>query len=80
MAVKTRKKPTATPQSSSTPGREFLMAALSMSWQLAIVVLVPILGGFQLDKFFNTLPGLTMVGFIIAMAGMGIVGWGAMKE
>ncbi len=63
MAVKTDK-PAAKSQYSSTPGRDFLIAALSMSWQLAIVVLVPIIGGFELDKILGTVPVLTMIGFL----------------
>jgi hypothetical protein len=57
------------------PKTEFFMAALNMSWQLAIVVLVPIIGGFELDQKLNSLPALTVVGFVIAMAGMGAVVW-----
>ncbi len=46
-----------------------------MSWQLAVVVLVPIIGGFELDKRLNTLPALTIAGFFIAMCGMAAVVW-----
>lgn len=59
----------------SNPRTEFVAAALTMSWQLAIVVLVPIIGGFELDKKLNMLPLLTIVGFIVAMVGMAIVVW-----
>lgn len=47
-----------------------VIAALDMSWRLAIAVLVPIIGGFELDKHLHTTPALTIVGFIIAMAGL----------
>lgn len=47
-----------------------VVAALDMSWRLAIAVLVPIIGGFELDKHLHTTPALTIVGFIIAMAGL----------
>jgi hypothetical protein len=46
-----------------------------MSWQLAIVVLVPIIGGFELDKSLDTLPALTIAGFFVAMVGMALVVW-----
>ncbi len=49
--------------------------ALDMSWRLALVVLVPIVGGFELDKHLKTAPLLTIVGFIIAMIGMALVLW-----
>jgi F0F1-type ATP synthase assembly protein I len=53
----------------------FMMAVLNMSWQLAIVVLVPIIGGYKLDILFGSLPVFTIVGFLIAMVGSGIVMW-----
>lgn len=55
--------------------KEFFVAAMNMSWQLAVVVLVPIIGGFELDQKFDTLPALTIAGFFIAMGGMGVVVW-----
>ncbi len=57
------------------PTSEFIAAALSMSWQLAIVVLVPILLGSQLDKRLDVSPTLTILGFIVAMAGTGYIMW-----
>lgn len=54
---------------------EFLGAALNMSWQLAIVVLVPILVGSQLDKRLDLSPTMTIIGFIVAMAGTGVIMW-----
>lgn len=49
------------------------MAAANMSWQLAVVVLVPIVGGFKLDEAIHTLPVFTILGFVVAMASMAIV-------
>ncbi|MGH7157017.1 MAG: AtpZ/AtpI family protein [Candidatus Saccharimonadales bacterium] len=48
----------------------FVIAALDMSWRLAIAVLVPVIGGFELDKHLNTTPALTIIGFLLAMAGL----------
>jgi len=56
-----------------------MTAALSMSWQLAIVVLVPIFAGYQADKHFGTLPVWTAVGFVLAMALMAVVVWRQVK-
>ncbi len=44
-----------------------------MSWRLAVVVLVPIIGGFKLDQHLHMTPLLTITGFLLAMAGMAIV-------
>jgi len=84
------KAPTATPSpttgdslstkgGSSNPRADFIAAALNMSWQLAIVVLVPIIGGFELDKALNSLPSLTLLGFLLAMIGMALVVWHQMQ-
>lgn len=66
-------------QSISEARGQFFSAAISMSWQLAVVVLVPILVGFQLDNKLNMLPLLTIVGFLIAMVGMAYVVWRQMQ-
>ena len=53
----------------------FLVAALNMSWQLAIVVLVPIIGGVQLDKKLGTSSVFTFIGLGVAALGAGVVMW-----
>jgi F0F1-type ATP synthase assembly protein I len=50
-----------------------MAAVLDMSWQLAVVVLVPIVGGFELDKAFTTSPLLFIIGFIVAMTGFTLI-------
>ncbi len=62
-----------------SPSAVFVSMALDMSWRLALVVLVPIVGGFELDKHFKTTPSLTIIGFVVAMAGMGFVLWQALQ-
>ena len=42
-------------------------------------MLVPIIGGFELDKRLKTSPWLTIVGFILAMAGMALVMWRSLQ-
>ncbi len=59
----------------SNPKKDFYLAATNMSWQLAIVVLIPIICGFKIDEHFNSLPIGTIIGFILAMTGMGVVVW-----
>lgn len=51
------------------PNKEFVNASLNMGWQLAIVVLIPIVGGYKLDTHFKSSPLWTIVGFVIAMLG-----------
>jgi F0F1-type ATP synthase assembly protein I len=50
-----------------------LSITIAMGWQLAIVVLVPILGGHELDRHFHTAPMLTIIGLIVAMGGMVLI-------
>ena len=51
-----------------------------MGWQLAIVVLVPIIGGVQLDKMLDISPVLLFVGLGLAVAGTVIVMWATMQK
>lgn len=48
----------------------FIVMALNMSWQLAIVVIGPIVGGHYLDEYFKTTPIWTIAGFVAALAGV----------
>ncbi len=45
----------------------FISSALSMSWQMAIAVLVPIVGGYYLDQYFKTSPFITLFGMVLAL-------------
>ena len=47
----------------------FTSAAIGMSWQLAIIVLLPILGGYKLDQVGNSSPLWTLTGLALALAG-----------
>jgi F0F1-type ATP synthase assembly protein I len=52
-------------QTSARPA--FAGAAIGMSWQLAIVVLFPIIGGYKLDQALRTTPVWTLIGLVLAM-------------
>jgi hypothetical protein len=60
---------------SSGPGAAFVTIALNMSWQLAIVVLVPIIGGVELDKTLKTSHAFLFVGLVLAVIGSIVVMW-----
>lgn len=68
----------ATPKSAA-PKQQFLVAALNMSWQLAVVVLVPILGGVALGKKLGQPTAWTFAGLAVALLGSGVVMWRAMQ-
>jgi F0F1-type ATP synthase assembly protein I len=53
----------------------FLVAALNMSWQLAVVVLLPVLGGRALDGRSHSSPLWTLVGFVVAVLAAGMIVW-----
>jgi F0F1-type ATP synthase assembly protein I len=55
------------------PVAVFVSMALDMTWRLALVVLVPIVGGFELDRHWHTAPLLTIIGFVLAMGGVALV-------
>lgn len=51
----------------------FMGLVFDMSWRLAVVVLVPVVGGFKLDDTLHTTPALTIFGFLVALGGTGLV-------
>ncbi|MEJ0073702.1 MAG: AtpZ/AtpI family protein [Candidatus Saccharibacteria bacterium] len=57
------------------PRDQFLNMALTMSWQLAIVVLVPVIGGVYLGKAVGAQVAWTIVGLVLAVLGTGVVLW-----
>jgi hypothetical protein len=63
----------ATSKYDANPSGIVVGLTLSLSWQLAIVVLVPVLGGHFLDDKLKTGLILTGIGFVIAMIGMILV-------
>lgn len=59
--------------------QQFVGMALQMTWQLAAAVLVPVIGGVELDKAFGTSYVYTFVGLAVALVGSGLVMWHAMQ-
>ncbi|HEX8227119.1 MAG TPA: AtpZ/AtpI family protein [Candidatus Saccharimonadales bacterium] len=52
---------------------QFASTAIGMGWQLAVVVLLPIFGGYKLDMMQGSSPLWTLVGLVVAMVGSIIV-------
>jgi F0F1-type ATP synthase assembly protein I len=71
--------PQSVTNSEGNPTSIFISMALDMSWRLAIVVLLPIIGGFKLDEAFDSAPILTIIGFCVAAAGVALVLWRTLK-
>ena len=63
------------PNESRSQGQQFIVMALNMSWQLAVAVLLPLLGGVALDKAMDTHYVFTFIGLAVALLGMGAVLW-----
>lgn len=63
----------------STAQRQFVGIALNMMWQLAIVVLVPVVLGAQLDKALDTGHTITYIALVLGFAGATLVMWRSMK-
>ena len=57
----------------SNPSAVFVSMALDMSWRLALVVLIPIVGGNYIDKHYKTGHMYLIVGFALAIIGAGWV-------
>ncbi len=58
----------------------FMTSALSMSWQLAIAVLVPLIAGLYIDDHFKTTPLWTLIGLIVGVAMAVVVVWRAVVD
>jgi F0F1-type ATP synthase assembly protein I len=72
---------TDTPQKiSSASAGSSAAVALSMSWQLLVVIILPIVGGHLLDGKYNTSPTWTIIGMVIGVAGTIVVVRQAMRQ
>jgi F0F1-type ATP synthase assembly protein I len=54
--------------------------ALTMSWQLLVVIVLPIVGGHLLDTRYHTSPVWMVVGMVVGLAGTIIVVRQAMQQ
>jgi F0F1-type ATP synthase assembly protein I len=66
----------------SNPNSTVVGLTISMAWQLALIVLVPVFGGHLLDNHLhpNGAAIYTLIGLAIAIAGMIIVVRNTLKE
>lgn len=51
----------------------FFVSLLDLTWQMAIVIIVPIVGGYYLDKAAGSSPAFLILGFLVAMGGFFLV-------
>lgn len=59
--------------------QQFFTSALTMSWQLALTIVIPVVAGVKLDDYFDSSPSLTLTGFFLAIAMGGTVVWNTVK-
>lgn len=58
----------------------FIGATINLSWRLALTVLIPLIGGIQLDKKFDSAPSYTITGFMLAIVFGCMAVWQTVKE
>ena len=58
----------------------FFSEVIGLSWKLAFTVLIPLIGGIQLDKKFNTEPLLTLSGLTLAFIFGSMAVWVSVKR
>jgi F0F1-type ATP synthase assembly protein I len=51
----------------------FMGMALNMTWQLALTVIIPVVGGFKVDEALKSSPWFTVLGFVVAAVGTMLV-------
>lgn len=66
-------------EESNSARRNFLVYAANMSWQLAVVVVVPIAGGAWLDKKYGAGNLWVFVGLAVALVASTLVVWRVVK-
>ncbi|HSX24195.1 MAG TPA: AtpZ/AtpI family protein [Candidatus Saccharimonadales bacterium] len=49
--------------------KQFMSAAMNMGWQLAFMILVPVVVGVKLDDHFRTAPSYTLGALVLAIGG-----------
>ncbi len=85
-SIASAKSPTTVPRpvtnSEANPQSIVVGLTLSMSWQLASVVLIPVVGGHILDNHLHphATPIYTLVGLLLAIVGMIMVVRRTLKE
>lgn len=62
-----------------TAKQQFMTSVLSMSWQLALTVVIPVIAGVKLDQRFDTSPSLTLTGFFLAAFAACMIVWNTVK-
>lgn len=53
--------------------RLFMSTMLTMGWQLAVIVLLFLFGGYKLDAHYHSSPDLTLLGLLLAVICAGFV-------
>jgi len=71
--------PSVDPQKSALARGQFVAMALTMSWQLAVVVLVPVIAGVEIGKKLGGETAGVLVGLAIAVLGSIAVMWRTMQ-
>ena len=59
---------------------QFVSLALTMGWQLAVAVLVPVIGGVQLDKTTDMSPVFLFSGLALAVVLSTVIMWASMQR
>jgi len=68
------------PQQSASARQNFVAMALTMGWQLALAVLVPVIGGAEIDKARGNSSTFTLIGLGVAVVVSGLVMWRTIKS
>jgi len=66
-------------QHSDVARRNFLVSAANMGWQLAVVVLLPVIGGAELDKHLGGKHLWVFIGLGVAFVASTMVMWQAVQ-
>ena len=76
--VSTDRSPVA-PEKSSAMRNRFLVVGINMFWQLAVAVLVPLIGCVELGKHYHAETTGVVIGLVLAIAASTAVMWRTMQ-
>lgn len=56
-----------------TASQQFVNSTISMGWQMALMVIIPVVIGVKLDDHFKTQPSYTLAALFLAVGGAAMI-------
>ena len=60
--------------------KQFMSGALNMGWQMAFMVIIPVILGVKLDDHFHTSPSYALAALVLAIGGAVVIVSNTIKQ